>query len=378
MLYSFELACALEELAAFFSHDVKNIYMILNALRQSLHGHADGLQVNNGPSVVPVVNTDLMNLLPLFMELVATFKEQLHRSREQVEALFSRSETDDPAVSDVPDVPVVPDVPEAMDIPDVPDNQEQPQGVDDSVEQPAGPDRVLLNADRLREVREHSAILAICYRIRRRLKAEALQKLARMFHTEIMYSNACCLELLKRVMGGTLYDGMQLISGVQYFRIPGSSTMIPCIETLYLWNTLAAQADDAVPATRMLRLIEEARDSFRFNGSSSGMSRNTRDATLDFIRGCCLQRIGQTDAAINCFRNISSLENVPCNRPEDQFLIPFALLQEALYYYDTGVINTAHMIVSYVWDEYDNMSPAARTFCVAFANIMNVILRFPQ
>ncbi|XP_014366367.2 uncharacterized protein LOC106717153 [Papilio machaon] len=239
--------------------------------------------------------------------------------------------------------------------------------------------KMLLTPQRLSELREHSAILAVCYRNRRRLQDDDLQELARMFSCEIMYSNASCLELIKRLTGGTLYEGTQIFSGIPYFEITSTNTMLPCLETLYLWNTLAAQSDDDLLAICMLELIEEARQYIYYNDLPTGISQQTKKASLDFIRGCCLQRLGKRGQAMKCFRNISSLERneMAFNDIEDDFLILIALLEEALYYYDQGVEVTAQLIISYVLNVYDNMSRGARTFCIAFAKIMKVNLRFP-
>ncbi|KPJ09334.1 Tetratricopeptide repeat protein 39A [Papilio machaon] len=338
---SLELQCVLEDLATFFTHDVQNIYIVLIALSRSFQCRADVSRVNAGPRV-PVVNTDLMSVVLLFMEIVDTFKKQLCRSREKFGNLI------------VLIVFIL-------------------------KQEPAGPDQMLLTPQRLSELREHSAILAVCYRNRRRLQDDDLQELARMFSCEIMYSNASCLELIKRLTGGTLYEGTQIFSEIPYFEITSTNTMLPCLETLYLWNTLAAQSDDDLLAICMLELIEEARQYIYYNDLPTGISQQTKKASLDFIRGCCLQRLGKRGQAMKCFRNISSLERneMAFNDIEDDFLILIALLEEALYYYDQGVEVTAQLIISYVLNVYDNMSRGARTFCIAFAKIMKVNLRFP-
>lgn len=107
---------------------------------------------------------------------------------------------------------------------------------------------------------------------------------------------------------------------------------LPMIELMYLWNAFKTLKTSFQLAEKILKLIEGAIRNLSCSVPCNKYDNDNR-AMLLLLKGACLRQMGSPLQALECLETTISLSK---EIYEDNFIIPYAIVELALLEWDAG------------------------------------------
>ncbi|XP_068098536.1 tetratricopeptide repeat protein 39A isoform X2 [Hyperolius riggenbachi] len=131
---------------------------------------------------------------------------------------------------------------------------------------------------------------------------------------------------------------------------------VPPLEMMYIWNGYAVIGKQKGLTTQMLETLCRAEETLEGDAASEFLADD--QCLVKLLKGLCLKYLDRTEEAEECFKYISANEK---RIKYDEYLIPNALLEQALLYLQLDRRDEAAKLLETAKNGYKNYSMESRT-----------------
>lgn len=141
----------------------------------------------------------------------------------------------------------------------------------------------------------------------------------------------------QRIAGKSLPMEKFTIKKAERFFSEQKNLVLPAIELMYLWNVFKVLGKHFHLADNVYKLIEKAQQALDARTERSKYDVENR-ALILLLKGACLRQMKSPLQSLQCLEGVLSLHK---EIKEDEYLVPYAIVEIALLYIDEGRIDNA-------------------------------------